>query len=160
MLPKPFTRKSLLDMLEKHLMHLKKIPADMDPPLSATAPSIAQSSGPHSVKDDTPPGQSPATSMGNWQSPGNYPGVSPMHTTMQTPFLPIQNHAAYSMEQNAMQQYPTPQTQMTGQPRQGPHRRQVSEMSGPGDVSNYNKRQRIYGQPPTMANGVQSGRPQ
>ncbi|KAL9105222.1 MAG: hypothetical protein Q9227_009564 [Pyrenula ochraceoflavens] len=159
-LPKPFTRKSLLDMLEKHLMHLKKLSPGpgMDPPLSATAPSIAQSSGTYSINNDSSPGQSPGGSTGNWQSPGNFTGVSPMHTNMQTPFLPVQNPAAYSMEQSAMQQYPTPQTPMTGQPRAGPHRRQVSEMSGPSDDSNFNKRQRVYGQPGSMGTPVQPGR--
>lgn len=157
-LPKPFTRKSLLDMLEKHLVHMKKMSPTLEAPLSATAPSIAQSSGSHSIKDDSSPAQSPAASLGNWQSPNTYTGVSPMHANMQAPYLPVQNPTGYPLDQNQMQ-FQNSQNQMS-QPHSGAHRRQVSEMSGPNDMANYHKRQRVYGQSPnTMVNPMQQGRP-
>lgn len=157
-LPKPFTRKSLLDMLEKHLAHMKKMSPTMEAPLSATAPSIAQSSASHSIKDDSSPAQSPAASLGNWQSPTTYTGVSPMHANMQTTYLPVQNTTGYPIDQNQMHFQPS-QTQIN-QHGAGAHRRQVSEISGPNDMTSYNKRQRVYGQSPNgMVNPMQQGRP-
>merc|ERR1712000_619225 len=61
-LPKPFTRKSLLDMLEKHLMHLKKVPQMEVPPMAAIAPAGGLPSTSHSVRDDMSAGASPAGS--------------------------------------------------------------------------------------------------
>ena len=158
-LPKPFTRKSLLEMLEKHLFHLKKI-SSMEAPPSATAPSMHQSSATHSVKDDSSPGQSPAGSIGNWQSPSQYSGMSSLQTNMPSQYLPVQN-AGYQMEHNSMQ-YSSPTTPLSaGRP---PHRRHVSEMAGgPGDMNDY-KRQRMYQQPSqgSMPSGMispMSGRP-
>lgn len=140
-LPKPFTRKSLLDMLEKHLSHLKKMPTGMEPPPSAS--SIPHSTS-HSLKDDvSSPAQSPATSL-TWHSPGNFPGVSPIHTTIAAQYGQIAQPSTYS---------PTPGTPLSGgrpmiqPPQPGPHRRQVSDISGGPDVNAYNKRARIYGQP-------------
>jgi osomolarity two-component system, response regulator SKN7 len=151
-LPKPFTRKSLLDMLEKHLSHLKKIPPGMEPPPSASASSVPHSSTAQSIKDDaSSPAQSPAGSMGNWQSPGQYPGVSPIHTNIPNQYASMANHSPYST---------SPHTPLTGsrpgnqqqtsqlQPHPQQHRRQLSEMSGGApDMNGYNKRQRVYTQP-------------
>lgn len=148
-LPKPFTRKSLLDMLEKHLSHLKKLPPGMEPPPSGGASSVPHSSTAHSMKDDaSSPGHSPAGSLGNWQSPSQYPGVPPIHTNLTNQYVPITNHSPYT---------PSPHTPLTGtrpgqqeQPSQSQqqHRRQLSEMSGGApDMNGYNKRQRIYAQP-------------
>lgn len=155
-LPKPFTRKSLLDMLEKHLSHLKKLPAGMEPPPSATASSVPHSSTAQSIKDDaSSPAHSPAGSMGNWHSPGQYPGVSPIHTNIPTQYATMPNHSPYnaasphtpmSASRPGYQQQPSQSQQQ--QQLQQPHRRQLSEMSGgPPDMNGYNKRQRVYAQP-------------
>jgi osomolarity two-component system, response regulator SKN7 len=154
-LPKPFTRKSLLDMLEKHLSHLKKLPPGMEPPPSASASSVPHSSTGQSTKDDvSSPSQSPAGSMANWQSPNQYPGVSPIHTNIANQYATMASQSPYST---------SPQTPLTGsrpghhqpsshqqqqQQQQQQHRRQLSEMSGGApDMNGYNKRQRLYGQP-------------
>lgn len=158
-LPKPFTRKSLLEMLEKHLMHLKKIPDGMAPPQSATI-SGPQSTATHSVRDDMSAAESPAGSSGTWNSPGQYSGVSPVAAQMPYSQMAQQqqymdaNNAAYHA-QNSAPHTPVgmraPQSVMPQQPSSG-HRRGPSEMTGAsagGDLS-ANKRQRIYtpnGQP-------------
>lgn len=161
-LPKPFTRKSLLDMLEKHLMHLKTHVLGIEPPpQSAITPSIAQSSATHSVVDGSSPGQSPAGSLGTWHSPGQFNGVSPIHTNLHNQYATMQNHSPY-VDQGASN-YHSPQTPLStgsrvpSQQQSQPHRRQVSEMSGPSDMDSYNKRQRIH--PPPMA-GAMANRPQ
>lgn len=151
-LPKPFTRKSLLEMLEKHLMHLKKLPDGMAPPPSAgiVAPG-AQSSATQSIRDDVSAAASPAaSSVGTWNSPGQYSGVSPVTAQMPGAYMPQQqyldaNAAAYA--QNA------PQTPVgmrpVAQQAQQVHRRGVSEMSGGQQDMTGNKRQRLnwQGQP-------------
>ena len=153
-LPKPFTRKSLLEMLEKHLLHLKKLSPEMQPPPSATAPPMHHSSAAHSVKDDnSSPGQSPAGSIGNWNSPGgpSY-GVSPLHTQLQGPphYMPVQNTGGYAMDQHSLQYSPTTPVH----PARPPHRRHVSEMSGASNVSMGDiKRQRLG---PGYPNGMVS----
>jgi osomolarity two-component system, response regulator SKN7 len=156
-LPKPFTRKSLLDMLEKHLSHLKKIPPGMEPPPSATTTSVPHSSGTHSIKDDaSSPAQSPAGSLGNWQSPNQYPGVSPIHTNMANQYAPMANHSPYSTSPHTPLTAQRPGHQQ--QPSQSqPHRRQISEMSGgPPEMNGFAKRQRMYGQP-AQAMGMPGG---
>ena len=158
-LPKPFTRKSLLEMLEKHLMHLKKIPT-MDAPPSINTASMHTGSTTHSAKDDSSPGQSPAGSVGNWQSPSQYSGMSSLHNNMQPSYLAVQN-PGYPMDQGGMQ-YSSPTTPLSA--TRPPHRRHVSEMAGgPAEMDNY-KRQRMYQQPQqnTMPSGMispMSGRP-
>ncbi|KKY26889.1 putative stress response regulator hfs transcription [Phaeomoniella chlamydospora] len=118
-LPKPFTRKSLLEMLERHLLHLKKLSPGMEPPTSATTSGLQPTSAPPSIKDDVSPGQSPAGSYMTVQHPG------------------------YGIDQNGMQ-YNSPTTPLSAQ--RPPHRRHVSDMSGgAGEMNNY-KRQRIYQQ--------------
>jgi osomolarity two-component system, response regulator SKN7 len=156
-LPKPFTKKSLLDMLEKHLGHLKKLPEGMEAPPSATAPSMTQTSASQSVKDDSSPGQSPATSMNNWQSPNQYPGVSPIHANVQNQYLQAQTPSTYTIDQNGVQ-YQTPQTPISAT-RQGQHRRQVSEMSSSAEMTNFPKRQRMYAPGGGIQNPMQTARP-
>jgi osomolarity two-component system response regulator SKN7 len=154
-LPKPFTKKSLLDMLEKHLGHLKKLPEGVEAPPSATAPSMAQTSASQSVKDDSSPGQSPGTSMSNWQSPSQFPGVSPIHGNVQNQYMQTpQNPVAYAVDQNGVQ-YPAPQTPINAT-RQGQHRRQVSEMSGNSEMASFPKRQRMYGPGGNVTNPMQT----
>ncbi|ETN45485.1 uncharacterized protein HMPREF1541_09317 [Cyphellophora europaea CBS 101466] len=151
-LPKPFTRKSLLEMLEKHLMHLKKLPDGMAPPPSAgVMPSGAQSSATQSVRDDASAAASPAgSSVGTWNSPSQYSGVSPVNPQMGNAYMPQQqyldaNAAAYA--QNGPQT-PVGMRAMAQAP-QGAHRRGVSEMSGGQHDMSGNKRQRVnwQGQP-------------
>lgn len=154
-LPKPFTRKSLLEMLERHLLHLKKLSPGMEPPTSATTSGLQPTSAPPSIKDDVSPGQSPAGSVGgNWQSPSQYTGVSPMNTSMQPQYMTVQ-HPGYGIDQNGMQ-YNSPTTPLSAQ--RPPHRRHVSDMSGgAGEMNNY-KRQRIY-QQGNMGSGMVSPMP-
>ena len=147
-LPKPFTRKSLLDMLEKHLLHLKKQqPQGVEQqPLSATtAPSGAASSAAHSTRDDMSAGASPSGSTGTWNSPSQYSGVSPVTTNMHFSGMPAHHY----VDANGHAYQPQPQTpvglrgpSMMGQQPQN-HRRNQSDMSVGGDGS-ANKRQRVY----------------
>lgn len=163
-LPKPFTRKSLLDMLEKHLMHLKSNALGIEPPPQhAITPSVAQSSTTHSVIDGSSPGQSPAGSMGNWQSPGQFNGVSPIHTNIHNQYATMQNHTPYVDQpgSHSNSSFHSPHTPLSAsripsQQQPQAHRRQVSEMAGGPEMDSYNKRQRIH--PPPMA-GTMSGRP-
>jgi len=152
-LPKPFTRKSLLDMLEKHLMHLKKLPVGMDPPAqpAISAPSGAQSSATHSVRDDLSAAASPAGSSGTWNSPGHYSGVSPINPSMQFGGVPQPQYVDTSG--NATSFGAPPQTPVGARapglpPQQQQHRRGPSEMTGMQDMGSA-KRQRIY--PPQQA---------
>jgi osomolarity two-component system response regulator SKN7 len=162
-LPKPFTRKSLLDMLEKHLVHLKTMQQGIEAPPSAAAVTMAQASASQSIKEDSSPGQSPAGSMNNWQSPGQFQGMQAVPPTI--PAVPGQyvpgtaTPAAYTVDQNGVQ-FPAPPVAVPsiGAPARPPHRRQMSDMAGAADNQNMAKRQRMYPQPqPMMA--VQAGRP-
>lgn len=130
-LPKPFTKEGLLNMLEKHLGHLKKPDYDMIPQTAAT---LAQNSTGASAKDESSPGQSPST-MSNWHSPGQFTGISPS----QSNFMP---GGQYPMDQGGMQ-YTSPTSQMP--PGRGANRRVVGDMTGPVDeISGDPKRPRIY----------------
>jgi osomolarity two-component system response regulator SKN7 len=158
-LPKPFTRKSLLDMLEKHLVHLKTIPQGMETSQpTATVPMAAQTSATHSVKEDSSPGQSPATSMNNWQSPGQFQGLLQQ---VQPQYVPASAApAAYAVDQNGVQ-YPAPPVALTAAAAAArpPHRRQISELSNAADNPNFAKRPRIYAQPSQpMINTAQATR--
>lgn len=85
-LPKPFTRKSLLDMLEKHLIHMKKSSGMDPPPTTAVNPSHTTQSSSHSVRDDMSQVASPAGSTGTWNSPSQYSGVSPIAGSITMPY--------------------------------------------------------------------------
>ena len=142
-LPKPFTKEGLLNMLEKHLSHLKKQPPPSIDPMGAPPAPISRAS--RSLKTEDSPATSPATSN-NWNSPNNLSGVSP-----------ASNHAdetsMYGMSSGAttyapgMQPSPMYSMAPTGAPRQQPSatRRNINDISGgpadyPGDV----KRQQMY----------------
>lgn len=158
-LPKPFTRKSLLDMLEKHLVHLKTIPQGMETSQpTATVPMAAQTSAAHSVKEDSSPGHSPATSINNWQSPGQFQGLLQQ---VQPQYVPASAApAAYAVDQNGVQ-YPAPPVALTAAATatRPPHRRQVSELSSAADNPNFAKRPRMYAQPSQpMVNAAQATR--
>ncbi|OJJ49186.1 hypothetical protein ASPZODRAFT_59915 [Penicilliopsis zonata CBS 506.65] len=165
-LPKPFTRKSLLEMLEKHLAHLKTNSAGLEATSSASAVTMAaQNSAGHSVKEDSSPGQSPAGSMSNWQSPGQFQGISTIHPnvpSVQGQYVPAaQNQPLYAIDQNGIQ-YPANQAALNAAAAAAAaarphHRRQVSEMSSAADGNTMIKRQRIYPhQPQQMVSSVQA----
>ncbi|KAI2795137.1 Transcription factor SKN7 [Penicillium oxalicum] len=164
-LPKPFTRKSLLGMLEKHLVHLKTMAPSLDVTPAAAAGTLAvQPSATQSIKEDnSSPGQSPGGSMTNWQSPGQFHGMAPVPQPMsavpgQYVAAPGAPPGAYAVDQNGVQ-YPAPTVTVpsNGAPPRPQHRRQMSEMSSATENPNV-KRQRMYSQnQPMMA--VQAGRP-
>jgi osomolarity two-component system, response regulator SKN7 len=163
-LPKPFTRKSLLDMLEKHLMHLKTNALGIEQTSnSAITPSVTQSSTSQSVVDGSSPGQSPAGSLGNWQSPGQFNGVSPIQSNMHNQYATMQNHSPYVEQGGPNPNFHSPQTPTSGsrmpsqQQQPPPHRRQVSEMSGGHEMDGSYKRQRIH---PPLMQGTIPGRQQ
>lgn len=145
-LPKPFTRKSLMDMLEKHLIHMKKLPAEMNPPPHVGVnPSLTTHSGSAaSVRDDVSAAASPANSTGTWNSPSQYSGVSPVTTGMQMPYNNFMdsNGAAYQGQ---------PTTPI--HPRGGMHTAQNAALQpqaqhrrGPSDLGQQDvKRQRLSG---------------
>lgn len=164
-LPKPFTRKSLLEMLEKHLGHLKRMAPGIDPgPPSATTTAASMThSATQSAKDDSSPSQSPSAggSMQNWNSPGHFSNTSLSHqTNMGMPAQPNQpqNHyvqamhntsqggymdggmGAYGSQVNAQQRGPN------AIPSPG-HRRQISDINAgsPNDLYGRDpKRQRMF----------------
>ena len=140
-LPKPFTRKSLLDMLEKHLVHMKKIPAGMEPPpQTGINPTITQSSGAVSAQDSLSAAASPAGSTGTWNSPNQYAGVSPIVSGgMTMPYTSYMdtNSAAYTGQPT------TPIANRQGVTGLGPQHRRGPSDAAPDAMSN--KRQRISG---------------
>lgn len=153
-LPKPFTRKSLMDMLDKHLIHMKRLPAEMNPPPpTGVNPSLTtHSSSAQSIREDISAGASPAGSTRTWNSPGQYSGVSPVTTGMQMSYNNYMdgnhdNGAAYSGQPttplhprgSGMQ----PAQVATLQQPQPQHRRGQSDLGGP-DL-NPSKRQRLSG---------------
>ena len=146
-LPKPFTKEGLLNMLEKHLGHLKKLPdgLDMVPP---TASTMGPTSSVHSLKEESPPGHSPSTvSTANWHSPGGqFPGISPAGSAQQAYGISTVGGAAAGYGDSGLQ-YPSPTTPISARPgaAPGPHRRAVSDMTGGDDLGGADaKRPRIF----------------
>ncbi|KAI9798801.1 MAG: hypothetical protein M1825_004974 [Sarcosagium campestre] len=147
-LPKPFTKEGLLTMLEKHLGHLK----DQKGMEGVQTQAISHATTRQPVKDETSPSKSSPTS--SWQSPGQLPGVSPSSHGMNDEYMSaLRGGPSYGMEspiQHDGMGFPAASSGMTA-PRQGAHRRQVSQMSdlsaaedGMGDA----KRQRMFAPPP------------
>jgi len=135
-------------MLEKHLVHLKSLPQVIEaPPTSATAVAIAaQNSAPHSVKEDSSPGQSPATSMNNWQSPSQLQGVVQQ---VQGQYVQSPTAATFAVDPNGVQ-YQATQASLSAAAvaaARPPHRRQASEISSAADIAGFSKRPRVYPQP-------------
>lgn len=160
-LPKPFTRKSLLEMLEKHLMHLKKLSLGMDPPPTAGLSAATQSSGPQSVRDDMSAGASPAGSSGTWNSPSQYSGISPVNPSMSVQYNNLPNQPQYvdATSPYSNQSPHTPLLQQRGgmnvtqSHRRGPSELGITDMGA-------NKRQRMnppFGQ--QMGAPSMNGRP-
>ncbi|PGH15133.1 hypothetical protein AJ79_02659 [Helicocarpus griseus UAMH5409] len=146
-LPKPFTRQSLLTVLERHLNHLKTIPSAMEAPQSAIVAPMQNSAG-QSIKDENSPGPSPAASMNNWQSPGQFQGMSPINTNVPGQYMQQQTPttaAAYALDQNGVQ-YPQPQitTMNPAAAARVQHRRQMSDMASAAEANSFPKRQKMF----------------
>jgi osomolarity two-component system response regulator SKN7 len=166
-LPKPFTKEGLLQMLEKHLVHLKKPVAQADGTM--VAPQPVQIARQLVLKEEDSPAKSPQT-VSNWNSPNQMPGVSPVGSTVPDDFAqamrgqPVQHPGPYgvnSMHGNMgystsphMQMQPQQQSQLTPG-----HRRQVSEISGGDDMNNPAKRQQMYPPPMPQQMGPMQPRP-
>ena len=127
-LPKPFTRQSLQDMLDKQLVHLRRMQAP-PPPMDSTQPgtvgAMGQNSGAASVKTENSPGESPGTavSMGNWQAAGNqFQGLSPINPSMANQFMHQPQPAtpnntstpSFVLDQNSGMQFANPAATQMG----------------------------------------------
>lgn len=150
-LPKPFTKEGLLNMLDKHLGHLKK--SDTGFKLTNTPQGLTHHGGGHSVKGESSPAASPST-MSNWNSPNQFSGISPSATG---PYM--QQGTTFGMDQSNMQ-YTSPTTPIGGPPGGMAHRRQVSEMTGSvEEMGNDPKRPRIYATTNAAMNNMRRGLP-
>lgn len=148
-LPKPFTKEGLLQMLEKHLAHLKKPITHMDGIVAPQPLSNAR----QILKEEESPAKSPVTAT--WNSPNQMPGVSPVgpggNVTEEYMQAVHSNAGSYGAGQvpPTMAAYNTsPQMAMQAR-QQGGHRRQISDISG-GDSSNNpaKRQQQMYANPP------------
>lgn len=151
-LPKPFTKDGLLQLLEKHLGHLKRIPEGMEAVTPHMRSSMPQSSSTQSLKDESSPNQSPST-LSNWQSPGGpFSGISPTHAAAPNNFIQsVPPAPSYGIEHSPLQ-YQPPQTPLSasGPPQ---HRRHISELTGADEIAGDPKRQRIFTQTNSLALG-------
>jgi len=153
-LPKPFTKEGLLNMLEKHLGHLKKLPDGMEM-VPNTASTIGHGSNAQSIKDEPSPGQSPST-VSNWNSPGQFSGISP---TVSGPYMQqVHTPGGYGMDpSHGQMHFQQPQTPLGAPPRPMNHRRQASEISGVDDMGGSDpKRPRIFAQTNAAMNAQQN----
>jgi len=155
-LPKPFTKEGLLNMLEKHLSQLKKPAPGMEP---MPPPGIVKVS----LKSEESPATSPATAT-NWNSPGGIPGVSPVASTHAEEYgHGMPPGPPYGM-QAAMTPGPSPQAltfsgSPTGPPHmrqqiqqlqaQQVHKRQISEISGGPEMVGEVRRPPIFAPGPS-----------
>lgn len=168
-LPKPFTKEGLLAMLEKHLSHLKKSSGggmeQQRLPMGAPSASMTQgepvASSRQSLKDETSPGNSPATASTNWNSPvqPNH-GMSPMGQAPMSSegyISAVNTFPAYPGMENqvpgmqAGNQFTSP-GQMGAAPRAGqPARRGIDQISGGAMMNGSDaKRQQMYTPIPPM----------
>jgi osomolarity two-component system response regulator SKN7 len=158
-LPKPFTKEGLLQILEKHLFHLKK-PSLVDPLTQPSpAPPVSAITHPGAraamVKDEESPLKSPAT-MSNWHSPNNIPGMSPAGSTHTEDYASSMGHpghhpaAVYGLSPHAVGPISTNGMPFTPT---GPQRRHIADISGGEDVMGA-KRQQIYGPPMGQMGGM------
>lgn len=140
-LPKPFTKEGLMNILEKHLGHLQKGQEIVEPLSAAPTHSIAHSSTTHSLKDENSPGQSPAT-ISTWQSPPQFVGISPINPSLQAQYIPnIAASGGFAINHGALPYQPSHADGTNPKPVQ--HRRHASEMSTIGDHSGEPKRARL-----------------
>lgn len=149
-LPKPFTKEGLLQMLEKHLAHLKKPLAHMD---GIVAPQPLATAG-RIMKEEESPAKSPVTA--SWNSPNQMPGVSPAGTVgssvtdeyMQAMHSNAATYAVNQVPPNMAAYNTSPQMAMQARQQAG-HRRQISDISGGDNPNNPAKRQQqMYANPP------------
>ncbi|KAG9892295.1 response regulator, partial [Aureobasidium melanogenum] len=169
-LPKPFTKEGLLSMLEKHLGHLKKSPSQIDGVTTGAPPPLVQVAAKNALKAEESPATSPAT-VSNWTSPGTGLGMSPAASDAagNEYSMGVAGHpsAPYHMQTGMPPPSMPSQVSYGGSPRGmppglgpqpgGPHRRQISDISGgPGDIGGDAKRQQMFGagpMPPHMGPG-------
>lgn len=150
-LPKPFTKEGLLQMLEKHLSHLKKGHPGLDSTGMAPPPGQINK---RSLKSEDSPVTSPATGS-NWNSPGNLTGVSPANSNAnEDPYMQAVHNSAGAAAVAAGYPIPPgmgPQAMYNTSPMSAPHhRRGISDISGgPGDMGGDMKRQQLF--PPQLA---------
>lgn len=138
-LPKPFTKEGLLTVLEKHLIHLKSShPESMGHP----GQPLSMASTRQSLKEDDSPGKSPATAS-NWNSPGQLTGVSPVASDAADNYMGQSGgYHPHNMYGNPMPaQRPQQQNSIAG------HRRQISDMSGPGGPEMSDQKRQMFGNP-------------
>jgi osomolarity two-component system response regulator SKN7 len=150
-LPKPFTKEGLLQMLEKHLVHLKKPVGHMEGIVAPQPLNTAR----QILKEEESPAKSPITA--SWNSPNQMTGVSPVGTVGSSVTDEYMQHvhsnaATYSVNQQVppnMAAYNTsPQLAMQARQQAG-HRRQISNISGGENPNNPAKRQQqMYTNPP------------
>ncbi|ORY07273.1 HSF-type DNA-binding-domain-containing protein [Clohesyomyces aquaticus] len=147
-LPKPFTKEGLLQMLEKHLAHLKK-PAHHVEAMVAPQPLTTTR---QVMKEEESPAKSPATTS-NWNSPNQIPGVSPVGSNVTEEYMQAvqQGHAGpyavNTMPGSIVYNNTSPQLAMQARQQAG-HRRQISDIAGgPEDMNHPAKRQQMYGAP-------------
>ena len=142
-LPKPFTKEGLLNMLEKYLGHLKLRPDGLEM-MPNSASTVTHSSANQSIKDEASPGQSPSTAS-NWHSPGQFSGISPTLANPARGFMQaVSGPTTFGMDATAMQ-FQQPQTPI-GVAGRNVHRRQISEISAGDETTNDPKRPRTYAQ--------------
>ena len=149
-LPKPFTKEGLIQVLNKHLGHLKKPTTPMEamgPPTSQSIqPTSQQISTKTPIKEESP-SKSPVVNS-NWTSPKQIPGISPVGTASTgDEFIVQQDAANYNMGTAVMgavpYQNPSP-IQGVGQRHHAPHRRQFSDVAGSDETGHAVKRQQMY----------------
>lgn len=140
-LPKPFTKEGLILCLDKHLGHIKKSAAGM------------QDSSRVSMRGDESPTQSPATLSTNWNPPAHMHGPPSATSNMShEEYVHAMQRQQYGTLDGSgapyNQNHSAPHTPLSAGPpgrhQQGPHRRQVSEMSGGEDPNSQSKRHQMY----------------
>jgi osomolarity two-component system response regulator SKN7 len=170
-LPKPFTKEGMLKALVKNLpLFLKdaqppsqsqyqsqpQLPhpgAAFSTPNPRQAPlglNMGQMSAPQSIKDETSPGKSPASS---WHSPNQIPGQSPIGNgpvgfMQQQPMRDHHYGAMTSTHPPSQTGFPPPPNTPLGPPRGPPHKRVMSEMTA-GPEEHPDSRRRLYAQNPS-----------
>lgn len=168
-LPKPFTKEGLLQMLEKHLAHLKK-PVSHLPSDTIVAPQ-PMAAARQIMKEEESPAKSPVTTWAN--SPNQIPGVSPVGSTVTDEYMQAvhANASAYApgAQMAGNMAFPSPgpamqaaQAAQAARQHASNHRRQISDISGGDDMNNPAKRQQtMYANgalPPQPMNPMQRPR--
>lgn len=149
-LPKPFTKEGLIQILNKHLGHLKKPITPMEAMVPSASQSIQSANQQISTKThikEESPSKSPVVNN-NWTSPKQIPGVSPIGTASTgDEFIVHQNAGSYNMDTAVMGavHYQSPSSiQGIGHRHHAPHRRQFSDVAGSDETGHVVKRQQMY----------------